>query len=102
MRAFDAAVFADHAERLATHADASHHPLTAHAQMGLHMGSLEPSFGAPPAHALRGISQRLKDPLCRRLDHDFLDDHIVCTGVVHRLFSTYLLSSRRLAPQNAS
>src|SRR6476659_7467671 len=102
MRALDAAVFADDAEGLAAHAGASHHPPTAHAQIRFHVGCLKPPFGAPPARALGGIGQRRKNPFSWDLDCDFLDDRIARSDLVHRLFSTYRRSSRRLAPQNAS
>src|SRR5262245_35322550 len=102
MRALDVAVFTDDAEGLAPHAGASHHPPAAHAQIRLHVGCLKPPFGSPPAGALGGIRQRRKNPFRWGLNGDFLDDHSVRSSLVHRLFSTYLRSSRRLAPQNAS
>src|SRR5262249_20468571 len=67
-RAFNAPILADHAERPPAHADASHHPSTAGAQVGLHVRGLEPPLGTPPFHSLVGIGQRLEDAFRRSLN----------------------------------
>src|ERR1700716_4281039 len=85
-RTLDLAILSTYGEGLPACANATSHPFTAGSQVGLHVRSSVLPFGTPPFQTLLGIGQRLKDPLGRSLDYDFLDDCVACIGRIHRFF----------------
>src|SRR5260370_1083840 len=79
----------------------THHPSSAGAEMGFHVGGLESAFRAPPLDELFRIDQRLENPVGGSIDGDFGNDDIVGASGIHGFFSMNFLRSRRFALQKA-